>query len=1235
MRDIIHDLERLRTRGRLLLIAQRVASVTTVAALVIAVCIALDYLLRLPAGFRFGLLVLGLVALGWAIVRVIGPAIGFAPTMTQLALRVESTIPGVRNRLASSVEFAMSGLDRSNPLAARSVSDTQTRLAGESVFRIIAPQRTIREVAGLVTVLVLGIGFMVVQPAAAQTGLARLFLPFTATAWPARTGVESLMFEVVGDRRVHPRGQTLALRARVTRGDLDQRVEAHYRLINGDVPEPWRHLLLTPQHDGVQERLVDANADRVELYFTTDDSLTTTESITLVPPPAVVRATLRVSPPGYASGRVPMTELEMGTGLDARAVTEAPVLAGSNVDLALRFNKPLAAPVDDAAARRTLGWDGGDLPLISTSPDRPEEWRLRWTIDRTRSLVLALEDEHGLGNTDTIAYRIDVVEDRSPSVTITLPETDEIVLPTARIPLAASARDDVALLGLGLEARRHLNGEPAPRETIAWDERMTLDDAAAAITATLDLKPLDLAEGDVIVIEAVAQDAYEVGGRTHDEVRSAARRLRVLSELEFATRLRRELAAVRQHAIRVEGLQGELQDDIIDSGVQPGVARAQAQIAERIATQRAALDAVAQRMDENRLDDEQLDRLLQQASDLLDFAGRGAAEAVEAMLDREAAAGDQSPAASGAERNAPANANPGAEAGERPAGADRAPGAETGAEAGERPAGAEREPGAEPGAEAGVEAGERPADEDFVTPEMREARPEDQEIVDAQQRVRDELTDLIRLLDRDEDTWVITRQIEALLDQQRQLMSETGELGRETLGKSRAEMTEGELSELERIAQRQRDLADKTRPLNEDLRDRADAMEEIDPGAAARMRTAATTGEQERVDRQMQDAAGEIDENQMRNAQGSQQAAIAALERQLQELKEDRRARTAELMRQLESLEESIKRLVQVQETELSALARAIHDDDFTGRDRAVIRLSQNTQSVAAEARAAGQDAARIARALDRAADAQGAGVVALRAKPIASADAEEAENRSLERLREALEFAAQLQEDLQQQETEQRKQELIAAYRALAEQEIGIRESTVGLGVGEALDRRQLMEARRLGNAQEDIRQALATIRDENDEINESPVFNRVHDFLETWSADVEGWLQEGRVDRRVSDQQQRIADGIGRMITALDDANAPPDEFAQEQQREGDQQQQQGQSGPQPLIPPIAELKLLRGMQEQIYNQTRDIDQREDIEAAQRRERLRDLGGQQRELMDLGRLMIEALREQGVLPQ
>jgi hypothetical protein len=360
---------------------------------------------------------------------------------------------------------------------------------------------------------------------------------------------------------------------------------------------------------------------------------------------------------------------------------------------------------------------------------------------------------------------------------------------------------------------------------------------------------------------------------------------------------------------------------------------------------------------------------------------------------------------------------------------------------------------------------------------------------------------------------------------------------------------------------------------------------------------------------------------------------METLKRMLEQMEETKRAQAEELLRQLASLIESIERLITIQENEITALARAVDEDVFTDRDRSMIRLNQNTQSVAAEARAAGQESRRIARALDRAADAQGAAVVALRAIPINATLADEAENRSLELLKTAKQLAEELQEQTEQEETKRQREELIEAYRGFAEQEVALREETLGLAQHERLDRRQLVEARRQGSVQERIRSGLDELRSRTTELMEARTFTLVHQLIDDWASEVSDRLIEGDVGVDVTDRQDQIADSLGRLITALEETMQPPDEFAQDQQQSdssgGEQQQQQEQ-----LIPPVAELKLLQGMQEHVYTQTRNIDGRSDLEPAQRRGRLRDLGQQQRDLLDIGRDLIEQMSGQAPPP-
>jgi hypothetical protein len=290
-----------------------------------------------------------------------------------------------------------------------------------------------------------------------------------------------------------------------------------------------------------------------------------------------------------------------------------------------------------------------------------------------------------------------------------------------------------------------------------------------------------------------------------------------------------------------------------------------------------------------------------------------------------------------------------------------------------------------------------------------------------------------------------------------------------------------------------------------------------------------------------------------------------------------------------------------------------------------MIRLNQNTQAVAGEARSSGQPARRIARTLDRAADSQGAAIVALRAAPLDAGAAGVAEERSLELLKEARALAEELQEQTEEEQVRRRREELMEAYRAFAERQVTIRAAALELAAAGELDRRQVVEARRLATDQDEVGDGLADLRKSSQELMEAAMFSLVHRRIDAWSAQASAELRETRVGPEVTDRQQWIARSIGRLIEALEEALTPPEEFAGEQDGGGGGQ---GQSGQQPLIPPVAELRLLQGLQEELYDQTRDLDNRDDLADARRRQRLRDLGEHQRELMELGEKMVERIQ-------
>ena len=146
MQQVIDELRQVRRWARVMLIADRAAKLVAWVITAIFALVVFDFFVRLPGTIRMVVLLAGLGAVGWGLVWYFWRVVRFQPSLTQVALRTEGSFPTLKGRLASSLEFAISGVDQSNQLAARTVRDTQRRMDGASVRRALAPTRTLRDV---------------------------------------------------------------------------------------------------------------------------------------------------------------------------------------------------------------------------------------------------------------------------------------------------------------------------------------------------------------------------------------------------------------------------------------------------------------------------------------------------------------------------------------------------------------------------------------------------------------------------------------------------------------------------------------------------------------------------------------------------------------------------------------------------------------------------------------------------------------------------------------------------------------------------------------------------------------------------------------------------------------------------------------------------------------------------------------------------------------------------------
>jgi hypothetical protein len=1199
---IVATLSRLRARARVLLLVASLASILAVAiAAALSVGI-LDYLLRTPMWMRLGVLLAGAAALGVAVYRFMVPALGFNPTLTEVALRVERSeqgrAAGVRGLLASGLELAQdppaAPLERglASTVVAKAVAAAKQMRA--SAVLNPTPARHGLMVLAVCTLALAGIGVLV-GPSLMTTGALRLFAPWAGAEWPKRTGVVDATTV-----DVHPLGTALPLRAAVTRADRapeQMRVGARYRLITAEGPDSWRRVVLAWQGHEIGldpetesgrgqlfERLIEpsalaaaAGADpsamkELEYHFETDDDRTPARRIRLVHPPAVLSASVTVTPPAYASrvvraenGRTSFVSgvRELGAGNDQRAVV-GPVLAGSTVEFQVLFNKQVPTPAANAGEAERAEWMARMLPGLEVTGDvetvlESRQWTITWPALKTMRVAVDPRDEFGIGAQEEAAFSFDVVEDREPTVTIVEPGDDESVLATAVVGITGEARDDVGVRSLGLErqiarpargsagAAPEATGDPAVIVREEWGEGQT-PPMQAKLARRLDLGPLDLKPRDEVWVTAVVQDTFLGAEGAREPVRSSARRLRIISEEELVDQVRSELGALRRVAMRLDEEQAQLQNAVRTGEISEDDARRQGGLTQRIAQQRSTVERLQERLERNRLEDEVLSGLLEE----LDSLFRGA------RRDSDRAMGQMQAATANEEESA------------------------------------------------------------TLTPEEAQA------IGEAQEAVREQLGQMAEMLDRGEDSWIMSRALQRMLQQQRDLQAQTERLGERTMGRRAEDLSAEERAELQRLQERQDQLAESMRQTLDDLEERARQMQNADPAQAAAMQQAAQRGRERQVQERMQEAAENLEENQTSTASSQQQEAVEALEQMVEAMNDAQRQRDQALRRMLADLIQSIEKLVAEQSRQIVAIEEVLEEGPYEGLDSAMIALNQNTLAVGETARA-DRATASVAEPLDRSARAQADAVAALRAAPVNSTLARQHERESLRLLNEALEEARRLDRESQQRDEQRKRENLRKIYRETLEEQVAIRGSTEPY-LGRQIDRRDRIALRALGERQETLRQRLQTLRQETEDIEDAAIFAFAHDRIDSAAASAGKKLRAGQADGGVGRNHDSLIRILASLVEALSELERD-DEFRDEEGGQGGGEGGgQGGGQQQGLILPIAELRLLRGMQQEAADLTRALHEAQDPSVQEELGALADL---QQILAERGAEIVQKLQQ------
>jgi hypothetical protein len=438
--------------------------------------------LRFPAAGITAFRVVGYLALAFVAIRFVVMPLLRRASDQQIALYIEEHEPGLEAALLAAVEHAGPQAPPASPaLVERIVAQAVARMEAADQGRAIERPRLRR--AGRLTAGLAAAGLLawMFGPGGLRTAGRALLMPWEEAA--AATPYAVLVRP--GDATV-PRGGDLEIGARL-RGFSSERVELLFR--RGDDPE-WQRVPMVPGDSAAEYlfRLFDI-ADPIHYVVEANGVRSRAYTLTVSDLPAVGNLAVELRYPAF-TGMVTERQDPGGDIVAPRGTTA-------------RF---FVTPTMPSPSGRLITEMGDTVPL-RPSAEGILEGALRLTAPG--GYRIELQAPGGDFVEASLRYRIELLEDRGPSVFIRKPGRDAQATAVEEVFTEVEAADDY---GVGrVELLFRVNG--------GEEQRLTLHDGGrrqTTVTAghTFFLEEYGLVPGDVIGYYARARDNGPNGGRT-------------------------------------------------------------------------------------------------------------------------------------------------------------------------------------------------------------------------------------------------------------------------------------------------------------------------------------------------------------------------------------------------------------------------------------------------------------------------------------------------------------------------------------------------------------------------------------------------------------------------------------------------------------------------------------------------------------------------------------------------
>lgn len=1138
---VLATLSQIRTRAKRLLLLFAV-SLLVIGLLGASIAFGVvDYLVRVQdPGLRwmFSLLVLGVTIA--IVVRYLWPAMRIPLSDLEIARRIEQCFPPLRNRLSSAVEFLTQSEDdpyAGSPQLRRAVIQDASAQLHHLDPQAVLEIRQLRWIGGTAAgILILALFLLLLAPGNVSIAAGRLMAPWGGPEWPKRHELA-----LIEPQARIARGQNYEIRIRDQKGQLPSELQIEFRSSKQEQPEVQR-LKVQGSEEIITRKESVSNAFEFRVLGGDDRSMAWF-AVDVVDPPTVSELEVNVYPPSY-TGIAPY-----------RSPAHVRAIKGSRVVMRGKSSKPLDAARLQFQSQSTLTGD-----LLGSA----REFQVEFTAQATDTFWFELQDQEGFEGAADQRYELTVLSDAPPSVVLEEPSVNTAVSARAIVPLGVVARDDLALRNVRLhykivpagqqeesanaeELQQVLFAGPATPPEIDDDHRFSGEGQREEIRQDWDLSRLETAlePGVEIVLYATATDYQPATGKSEPKRlailtdqqlldRINGRQSQVLNELGRLTKLQQEARQQTQNLEIVMEEVGSLSEEQADTLQAAEIT--QRQVQKGLADEEGIVATIDEMLSELR--NNRLD-----AGESVERLNRLKSSVQELGQNELPKVSHELTTALKATQNQPTDFKANQE----------------------------------------------------IAENLQSARKGQDEVVR-------ELDALLQELSRWDDARRFRQELREFQEKQEELAEGTLEQLKETLTRDLKDLSPQQVAKLKQLTRQQQELSEDLARWMSRAEQSSRELQEADPKAAQSLSDANALARELALHGRMRAAAQDLQQNRVGQTAEQQQQIADSLQEVLDELSNRPPSDTKQLVRKLREAEEKLKRLRREQKELQRELQANQRNPNAEQKERELQRLMRKQENLEQElarfsrqlqrltAKKSSQSVRNAEQKVDQAGKQAQAGKSDLAEQQAQQAekDLEQAQQQLAERRREA-------EADLAYEKLTKMKDELVGVH----DRQKSLLEGTERLEDLRQQNSGELTPGQRASLQQLAANQALLEEQtfDLAEKLAEAVVFRMALDGARGEMQAAADMLSQGQTGSGV---QTAEANALRRMEQLLEALNPDPPDDNQEQAQPpgGGGGENQQQNRPQDGIPDIAQLKMLKLLQQEINQRTQALESKYGLE-------------------------------------